>query len=87
MGRGADTECSRIEIWEAENESAEKPIVMMDSVGLVPTNLQLSMNNILAVSGDREYEESCSPDVKVSFIFKVTFCSSFKIYLKESSWL
>lgn len=67
MGRGADTQCSRIEIWDVEHESADKPVVMLDSVGLVPTNLQLSTNNILAVCGDRECEESCSSDVKVVF--------------------
>lgn len=66
MGRGADTQSSRIEIWDAENESAVKPTVILDSVGLVPTNLQLSSNNVLAVCGDREYEESCSPIVKVN---------------------
>lgn len=68
MARGGDTECSRIEIWDPENESAEKPIVMLDTVGLVPTILKLSSNHILAASGDREYKESCSPYVKVSLI-------------------
>jgi len=79
VARGADTQCSRIEIWDAENDKVEKPVVILDTVGLVPTNLQLSKNNILAVCGDRKYEESCSPDVKVSFkilvSFKVTYPS------------
>ena len=66
MGRGADTECSRIEIWDPLDESMDKPVVILDTVGVVPTNIQLSTNNILAVCGDREYEESCSPYVKVS---------------------
>lgn len=57
-----------VENKATENEAADKLIVMLDTVGLVPTNLQLSTNNILAVCGDREYEESCSPDVKVSFL-------------------
>ena len=65
MARGADTECSRIEIWDPDDESTNKPVVMLDTVGVLPTNLRLSTNNILAVSGDREYEEACSPDVKV----------------------
>ena len=67
MGRGADTQCSRIEIWDVEDELADKPVVILDTVGLVPTNLQLSTNNILAVCGDCEFEESRSSDVKVGF--------------------
>ena len=65
MARGADTECSRIEVWDPDDESTDKPVVMLDTVGVLPSNLQLSTNNILAVCGDREYEEACSPDVKV----------------------
>lgn len=66
MARGGDTESSRIEIWDPEDEAEKKPLVMLDTTGLVPTILKLSSNDILAVSGDREYEESCSPYVKVS---------------------
>ena len=66
MGRGADTQSSRIEIWDGESETKVKPVVMLDTTGLIPTNLQRSSNNILAVCSDREYEESCSPYVKVS---------------------
>ena len=39
---------------------------MLDTTGLMPSKLQLSTNGVLAVSGDRNYVDSFSPDVKVS---------------------
>lgn len=60
---------------------------MLDTVGVVPTNLQLSTNNILAVCGDREYEESCSPDVKVGYIIYYNFhVQIYLLLLKCLTW-
>ncbi|XP_065887237.1 uncharacterized protein [Dysidea avara] len=65
VGRGANTEYSRVEIWNPEEQNPAGPLAMLDTTGLMPTKLQLSTNGVLAVSGDRNYVDSFSPDVKI----------------------
>jgi len=55
-----------VEIWNPEENNPVGPVAMLDTTGLMPSKLQLSTNGVLAVSGDRNYVDSFSPDVKVS---------------------
>jgi len=66
VGRGVNTQCSRVEIWNPEEKNPAGPVAMLDTTGLMPSKLQLSTNGVLAVSGDRNFVDSFSPDVKVS---------------------